>query len=94
MIGFTRRQTVEAILDRRPMAPRAGGRAFAPANIALCKYWGKRDEELNLPRNGSLSVSLGDLGSEAELSAIDAPADAVELGGRPLPPAAPLAARV
>ena len=25
------------------------GRAFAPSNIALCKYWGKSVEVLNLP---------------------------------------------
>ena len=34
------------------------GRAWAPSNIALVKYWGKRDAELNLPAMGSLSVSL------------------------------------
>ena len=32
--------------------------AFAPANIALCKYWGKRDVELNLPTTSSISISL------------------------------------
>ncbi|KTW29714.1 diphosphomevalonate decarboxylase [Pneumocystis carinii B80] len=30
----------------------------APVNIAVIKYWGKRDKELNLPLNGSLSVTL------------------------------------
>lgn len=37
--------------------------AFAPANIALCKYWGKRDTVLNLPVTNSLSISLGNYGS-------------------------------
>jgi diphosphomevalonate decarboxylase len=37
--------------------------AFAPSNMALCKYWGKRDEELRLPVNDSLSISLGDHGA-------------------------------
>lgn len=41
--------------------------AFAPSNIALCKYWGKRNEELKLPVTGSLSVSLGKLGTEVVL---------------------------
>ncbi|WP_052412417.1 diphosphomevalonate decarboxylase [Streptomyces mutabilis] len=44
---------------------RAGERATAAAatavahpNIALIKYWGKRDERLVLPRTGSLSMTL------------------------------------
>ncbi len=32
--------------------------AIANSNIALVKYWGKRDEELVLPYNSSISVSL------------------------------------
>ena len=39
--------------------------AWADSNIALCKYWGKRDEVLNLPVTDSLSVSLPGLGTEA-----------------------------
>ncbi|CAG5855070.1 unnamed protein product, partial [Menidia menidia] len=30
----------------------------APVNIAVIKYWGKRDEDLILPTNSSLSVTL------------------------------------
>lgn len=37
--------------------------AFAPINIALVKYWGKRDDELNLPLASSLAVTLAELGS-------------------------------
>jgi diphosphomevalonate decarboxylase len=37
--------------------------AFAPSNIALTKYWGKRDHTLNLPLAPSLSVTLSDLGT-------------------------------
>ena len=32
--------------------------AVAPTNIAVVKYWGKRDGRLNLPINSSLSVTL------------------------------------
>ncbi|KAF2673459.1 diphosphomevalonate decarboxylase [Microthyrium microscopicum] len=35
----------------------------APVNIAVIKYWGKRDAKLNLPTNSSLSVTL----SQADL---------------------------
>ncbi|MCL5261504.1 MAG: diphosphomevalonate decarboxylase [Gammaproteobacteria bacterium] len=41
----------------------SGGKAFAPSNVALCKYWGKRDQELNLPVTSSLSISLGAKGA-------------------------------
>jgi diphosphomevalonate decarboxylase len=35
--------------------------AKANSNIALTKYWGKRDKELMLPNNGSISMTLSDL---------------------------------
>ena len=35
--------------------------AIACANIALVKYWGKRDSQLNLPAAGSLSLTLDSL---------------------------------
>lgn len=35
--------------------------AIAPTNIAFTKYWGKKDEILRLPENGSVSMSLSDL---------------------------------
>lgn len=56
--------------------------AFAPSNIALCKYWGKREAELNLPINGSLSISLGNLGTTTTLSVAEK--DSVSLNGDPL----------
>jgi len=37
--------------------------AFAGTNIALVKYWGKRDAALNLPATGSLSLTLDRLGT-------------------------------
>jgi len=41
----------------------------APVNIAAIKYWGKRDLELNLPTNDSLSATLYGLDTETEVSA-------------------------
>jgi hypothetical protein len=32
--------------------------AIAPVNIAVIKYWGKRDEDLILPVNSSLSLTM------------------------------------
>ncbi len=58
------------------------GSAFAASNIALCKYWGKRDAALNLPVNSSLSISLDDLGTRTEIWLSDQ--DAVFLNGAPV----------
>lgn len=54
--------------------------AYAPANIALAKYWGKRDHRLNLPMNGSLSISLGPLGTTTTITA--AANDGITLNGQ------------
>ncbi|MBI2442351.1 MAG: diphosphomevalonate decarboxylase [Candidatus Levybacteria bacterium] len=35
--------------------------AIAPSNIAFVKYWGRKDEELKLPANGSISMNLSGL---------------------------------
>lgn len=44
-----------------------GGTGWAPSNVALCKYWGKRDIELYLPFTSSLSISLGSRGSFTQI---------------------------
>ena len=41
---------------------------FAPINIALVKYWGKRDEELRLPMSTSVSMRGKNLGSKTRIS--------------------------
>ncbi|MCH2174984.1 MAG: diphosphomevalonate decarboxylase [Lentisphaeria bacterium] len=52
---------------------------FAPSNIALCKYWGKRQKELNLPVNSSLSISLGTAGTKTKLCLSTTDSDEVYL---------------
>ena len=61
------------------LEPAALGSAYAPANIALAKYWGKRDRALNLPVNGSLSISLGALGTHTVVCAAER--DSLRLNG-------------
>ncbi|OGT45531.1 MAG: diphosphomevalonate decarboxylase [Gammaproteobacteria bacterium RIFCSPHIGHO2_12_FULL_41_20] len=58
--------------------------AFAPTNIALCKYWGKRDTELNLPVTSSLSISLGNKGASTTLRLLSEAEDVLILNGSPL----------
>lgn len=62
--------------------------ARACANIALVKYWGKRDARLNLPAAGSLSLTLDALVTTTQV-AFDAglAADEVVLDGVPATPA-------
>ncbi len=67
--------------------------ASAPSNIALCKYWGKRNDELNLPVTSSLSLSLGSYGSRVALSARDGE-DVVRLNGQDIEPTNNFARRV
>ncbi len=58
--------------------------ARACANIALVKYWGKRDAELNLPAAGSLSLTLGALVTQTSVRFDAALAqDSMLLDGRP-----------
>ncbi len=40
---------------------------FAPTNIAIIKYWGKRDEELKLPTSSSLAITSTYLGTTTRI---------------------------
>ncbi|MDA1195059.1 MAG: diphosphomevalonate decarboxylase [Planctomycetota bacterium] len=58
--------------------------AVATSNIALVKYWGKRDEALNLPTTGSISVTLDALTTRTTVAFDPAlPADDIALDGHP-----------
>ena len=65
---------------------REKGLAFAPTNIALCKYWGKRDTELHLPVTSSLSIALPDKGTMTTLRLHDQPIDHVVVNDQALSP--------
>ncbi len=61
--------------------------ARACANIALVKYWGKRDRALNLPAAGSLSLTLAALTTETTVELDPSlSADELVLDGQPARP--------
>lgn len=62
--------------------------AAAHANIALVKYWGKRDDALLLPEAGSLSVALDKLLTTTTVELGDFASDAFTLDGRAADPKA------
>lgn len=62
--------------------------AVANPNIAFIKYWGNRDEELNLPENGSISMNLAGLHTRTSVEFdLSLPADRLTINGRPAAPA-------
>lgn len=56
-------------------------RARAHTNIALVKYWGKRDAALNLPATGSLSLTLDRFHTTTTLTPHDDERDTLVLDG-------------
>lgn len=75
-------QFVKNILSGAQTTLKESGSAFAPSNIALSKYWGKRAAALNLPINSSLSISLGNLGTQTKIRLAES--DQVSLNGEPV----------
>ena len=61
--------------------------ARAHANIALVKYWGKRDEARLLPEAASLSIALDRLRTTTTVTLGELPADSFKLDGREEDPA-------
>ena len=58
--------------------------AVAHPNIALVKYWGKADRELNLPATGSLSLTLGIFPTTTTVELTEEATDQVILDGATL----------
>lgn len=57
--------------------------ARANVNVALVKYWGKRDAALNLPASGSISLTLDGLAVEAFVAFGAGDRDRLEIDGAP-----------
>lgn len=79
---MTKNEFVKKLLSEQNHAPQKElGSAFAPTNIALIKYWGKRNTELNLPMTSSLSIALKDKGAHTQIKISDHQEDQLILNG-------------
>lgn len=76
---ITRQQVVRDIIPHVAPPQTDAALEYACSNIALCKYWGKRDVELNLPVTSSLSISMSHLGAAAKISLVDGKSDQIFL---------------
>lgn len=65
---ITKQQIVHELIKGNAIPQQESAMAFAASNIALSKYWGKRDIELNLPVTSSLSISMSHLGACSKIS--------------------------
>ncbi|MDO8954404.1 MAG: diphosphomevalonate decarboxylase [Gammaproteobacteria bacterium] len=74
---------VKKILGDRSLTPALKvASSFAPSNIALVKYWGKRNQAINLPLTSSLSISLGDKGTNTSITLSSMPHDEIILNNK------------
>ncbi len=76
---------VQALLPKKKHDLTSPTTAFAPSNIALIKYWGKRDAELNLPFNSSLSISTDDKGATTTVSLHHGDSDLIVINDATMP---------
>ena len=61
------------------------GVGFAPTNIALCKYWGKTNSELNLPATSSISIAIPSRGATTKVAiSTEISSDQISLNNRML----------
>lgn len=86
---FTKENAVQLVLDNCNAHQQSlnlnlnMGKAFAPTNIALIKYWGQSNQELNLPITDSLSIGLRSFGAHTQIEIIDKK-DIVILNNQPI----------
>lgn len=83
MVDAVRNLITEAMHNAKAVQPFS---TYAPSNIALSKYWGKRDAKRNLPLNSSVSISLAQWGSHTSIAASDTGHDTVTHNGKLLDP--------
>ena len=85
MIQNSSNTVVSKILQGKQLTSTLSATKFAPSNIALIKYWGKRNNDLRLPCNDSISISLGDLGAIATISQNKLNHDQIKFNKSPMP---------
>lgn len=81
---MNRKQVVRQLIGNSTVPQQDYATAFASSNIALCKYWGKRDVDLNLPVTSSLSISMSHLGAACKISLASAKQDQIFLNEQPM----------
>lgn len=93
---WTKRRVVQDLLQGRALqTARPDAEAFAPTNIALIKYWGKRDGVLNLPVTSSVSIALPSRGAWTRIRELPGCAqDEITLNGSPVEATASFAQRL
>lgn len=93
-VKISKGDVVDRLLAERKSVPGKRGSGQAPVNIALCKYWGKRDENINLPCTPSLSISLAEFGAKTDIEPVDSDRDVFILNGEVQDKASDAASRV
>jgi diphosphomevalonate decarboxylase len=59
--------------------------AMAPANIAVIKYWGRKDDSLRLPANNSISINLSGISTVTTVEFLSGSGeDVVSIDGHPV----------
>ena len=91
----TKQNIVDTILKNKISHQiNSSANAFASSNIALCKYWGKRNSELNLPVTNSLSISLNEYGTHITLNQTNHTIDELSINQQTIDPIHPIAKRL
>ena len=73
-------RTINCLLLRHPDKNNMRADAQAQPNIALIKYWGKRDIEKNLPAVSSLSITLDSLWTRMSVEFSDTTCAGIKTG--------------
>lgn len=92
-MAIAKTDIVKTLLGGRSFSPvMEKATSFAPSNIALVKYWGKRDQAINLPLTSSLSIALNNKGTTTSISLYEQ--DEVYLNGHLIHPEKEFAKRL